>query len=362
MESFSTICAPISALKFLEEALYESIGKTVKTLAVHYGFDEKEALEMVGVVVEKTQPKKAKEAKEPKEKKEKVERVVPLPWTNEIKEDWCYGLRVNYGTFTQCVNEPLKNKGDGDLFGKLCSTCLRQCEKNKHGQPTAGLVTERNEEFVSPTGKKATPYTKVMKTVCFTREDAEREAERLGFTLTDEMFAEDEVKKRGRPSKEEKKPEEGEKKRGRPAKEKKKVSVTSAEELLEELESQGAIVAERVKSTAGKGPIIEAKRVEKEVVFSEEEDEDEEPKEVEKKKEVVFSEDEDEDEDDGTDEEVSTVDVVINGKTYVMKEDEENEEGAIVYTEEGEEVGRYALKNGKAFIQKEKKQSKSRKK
>lgn len=367
------IQVPTSTSKFLESALNETLKATVKTLAVHYGFDESEALKLVGVSVTEKVPKekvpKEKKAEEKKEKKEKP--TIPLPWTNEIKEEWCHGLRVNHGLFTQCPNEPAANKGEDQLYGKLCSTCLKQCEKNAHGKPNAGLVTERDgESFVAPNGKKPVAYASVMKKLNLSREQVEEEAGKFGFSLTEAMFAEEE-KKRGRPAaakeeKAEKKPE-GEKKRGRPAKEKKKVSVTSAEELLEALETQGAAITKRMEATANVvceeavGGLPE-EETENEDVFEEEtENEDVFEDDTETVKALSDSESGSESESD-EEEYADCAEVEIEGKTYLMIKSEAEQVGSLVYNEEGEEVGRYAVKNGKPVLESLKKTKKVHKK
>jgi len=74
----------------------------VMECASKYGFDGEEALhslEIVNVSVKN------------KNKKEKKEVGIPMPFSGEIKEDCCNGVRMNHGLFTQCTNkaEELKN-------------------------------------------------------------------------------------------------------------------------------------------------------------------------------------------------------------------------------------------------------------
>jgi len=223
-----------SVLKTLEESMQKVLHDAVLKLSKEYGFDSESAFRLVGVNV------KTKNCDPPKKQDPKDKPKVPLPWTGVIVEKWCHGLKATHGLYNQCNNIPLKNKGHGELYGLLCSTCLKQCETNENGKPNAGLVTDRlMDDFKPENGKSVSRYSSVMTKLKINREDAEAEASKYGLTIPEIEF-EMVDKKRGRPQKEVKvsgEPAEKEvKKRGRPQKAKRTVSVVTAEEMLNEID------------------------------------------------------------------------------------------------------------------------------
>ena len=164
----------------------------VMECASKYGFDGEEALhslEIVNVSVKN------------KNKKEKKEVGIPMPFSGEIKEDCCNGVRMNHGLFTQCTNKA----------EELCSSCEKEMTKNSGALPY-GRIEERiagGAEFKDPKGRKAQNYMKVLAKLKITREAAEAYANENGIVLPESVFAEEEkvinVKtddgKRGRPKK-----------------------------------------------------------------------------------------------------------------------------------------------------------------
>ena len=188
------------------------VEEIVKTLSVHYKFDCDEAMRIL--LNKEDVVSKKKELK----KKESNKAKVVLPFCGEVNEEICFGVKKNHSLFTQCRN----NKESGK---DLCKTC------GKKDLPF-GTIQERNvvtkEEFESAYKVKIANYGNVMQKLKIEKEDALKEAERLGLTIPEEQF---EVTKsnRGRPKKsvivsdsdEEEKPK---KSRGRPKKEKKLVS------------------------------------------------------------------------------------------------------------------------------------------
>jgi hypothetical protein len=158
---------------------------------------------------------------------EKCRKVsIIMPFCGEIKEEWCKGVRLNYGLYSQCQNKMEKNN-------KYCKTCNTQCSKSGTGKPTYGNIEDRvkaGENYVDPKGKSPVRYANIMEKLNITRKDAEREAERLGLKIPEEEFVL-KVAKRGRPKKsvevsdtDSEKSEPIKKKRGRPRKEKAVVS------------------------------------------------------------------------------------------------------------------------------------------
>ena len=157
-------------VKKMEGVYLEMLKETVVQLGEMYGFDGEKAFSSLGVIGGK---------KEKKPKKEKP--TMPLPWTGEIKEDWCLGIRPAHELFSQCTNE----RGSSGF----CSTCSKK--KNS---------VENRAEWLASSGKKAKRYANVLEKKGLKREDVEREAARFGLTIPESEF-EYEIKGRGRPRK-----------------------------------------------------------------------------------------------------------------------------------------------------------------
>ena len=228
------VSLPKSMSRALEGVL-ELYGKElVSILAKKYGFDEKDGLESAGFVLVEPQEKKKGAVKE-------ATPSIPLPFCGVVEKSWCNGLRLNHGLHTQCTQKPGENG--------LCKTCTNQCEKNGTDKPTYGLVSDRMagydpenvRNWRSPSGTLATPFTKVMAKVGISREDAEKEALKFGWTIPEQHFIVS-VGKAGRPKKstatsdtesDSEKPVP--KKRGRPKKVKKVVSTNAGDDLIANL-------------------------------------------------------------------------------------------------------------------------------
>ena len=140
----------------------------------------------------------------------------------------CSGIKLNYGLYSQCMNEI----SDSDVY---CKTCSKQGVKSGTGKPTYGDISERidkGKEWRDKKGKEAVRYANVMDKLEISREEAEKEATRFGLTIPEIEFEMKEVK-RGRPKKSvEVSDTDSEisvepKKRGRPRKEKQVVSSLS---------------------------------------------------------------------------------------------------------------------------------------
>ena len=179
-----------------------------------------------------------KKVKEPKAKRD--ERNVPkiqLPFCGVILDNCCNGIRLNHALYTQCLMEP---KEDG-----LCKTCKKQADQNASGKPTYGLIQDRiygeTRTFKDPKGKNVVPYANVMSKLKVTREEAETEAARMGWTIPDEEF----VVSKGAPGRPKKAKTEADmsedkpkKQVGRPKKEKKVVSGNEGDNLIAKLVAQ----------------------------------------------------------------------------------------------------------------------------
>ena len=219
-------------LKGLEEMFQENTIWTIKMMAEKYGFNEEDALAFVNVKEEvkvvKGKVKEVKEVKEAKEKKvkEKKEKKegpkMVLPFCGRVVEEWCEGVKLNHGLYSQCTSEK--------SCEKYCKSCKKQAETNESGKPTLGDINERmlksSAEYRAEKGKKCVVYSVVMKKIKITKEDAVAEALKFGLEIPEEEF-EMPKSQRGRPKKLSESEsvksdsDEGEKKRrGRPKKNK----------------------------------------------------------------------------------------------------------------------------------------------
>ena len=224
-------------LKGLEELLQQNTVATVKLLGEKYEFNVEEALlflnitEEVKVVkvkgVKEGKEKVVKEAKEKKVKEKKEKKEGPkmvLPFCGRVVTEWCEGVKLNHGLYSQCVNEKSASEE------KYCKSCKKQAEANESSKPTLGDINERmlksSAEYREEKGKKCVVYSVVMKKLKITKEEAEAEALKFGLEIPAEEF-EMPKSQRGRPKKVSESDSvssgsaEGEKKgRGRPKKNK----------------------------------------------------------------------------------------------------------------------------------------------
>jgi len=195
----------------------------IDRLCEHFKLDKEEANRIcIGKNVEiKKAEKKAKEPKEKTEKAEKkpkkVERNIPnfpLPFCGVVVDEWCTAIRANRDLFTQCTNEKL----EGD---KYCKGCRKAADGNDGTNPLGDIELRLESDLMGfeIKGKHVVPYGNILAKIGKTRGEAEAEAARFGWKISDEQF---EVRKgsRGRPRAEKKDESDNEdKKRGRPRKE-----------------------------------------------------------------------------------------------------------------------------------------------
>ena len=196
-----------------------------------------------------------------------------LPWCGFVIEECCRGLKLNNGLHTQCN----RSRGEKDY----CMSCVKLMEKNGGSLPY-GSVYDRLKcdilDYIDPKGKATIPFANVMKKLNISKEEALKEAEKLGWTIPECHF-EEKKGKRGRPSKakdtsaEDTASEcsEGEKKkRGRPKKNKEVVSNNAGEDLIASLLEQENT---EEKKTGAKELIVGAEELIEEEVEDEDEDE-----------------------------------------------------------------------------------------
>ena len=166
----------------------------VKRVSVIYGIDISEMLVYLG--------SKGYSINENENENEECREIVGikgkkciLPFCGKIL-DSCHGIKLNYGLYSQCMNERVVN-------GRYCKTCEKQGKKNSTGKPTYGDITERisnMDNWRDKKGKEAIRYANVMDKLEITREMAEKSALEWGVTIPEKEFEIKEVK-RGRPKK-----------------------------------------------------------------------------------------------------------------------------------------------------------------
>ena len=110
----TTFNSTIEMTRVLEKQLGAVIGgftaEAVRALAQEYSFDATEAIGKLGrdsVTMKMAKGKKAKGKKEPKAKTEPKQKretpSIPIPFCGEVNEEWCQGIRLNHGLYTQCT-------------------------------------------------------------------------------------------------------------------------------------------------------------------------------------------------------------------------------------------------------------------
>ena len=274
------------------------------------------------------------------EMKTRIKKKCIIPFCGSKISDRCNGIKLNYGLYSQCMNEI----SGSDIY---CKTCLKQGVKSGKGEPTYGDISERirlGKDWRDKKGKEAVRYANVMDKLEISREEGEKEAERLGLKIPEIEFEMKEVK-RGRPKKSvEVSDTESEcsiekKKRGRPRKEKQIVSslctgddliaglINSAKNDMLSLEKDKKEVC-RLGEYEDKKRLSDEKKIDMNIIKDE------------VKSERIENKEEEEDE-----EEVEEVEVekFIDPKTnieYYKTEDN------ILYTMDSEPVGRWNEKSG----------------
>lgn len=196
-----------------------------------------------------------------------------LPWCGEGLEGRCMCLRLNNGLHTQCRKMRCNES-------EYCESCLRSIEGNG-GVAIYGTVKERMKvgilDYIDSKGRKTIPYANIMKKLNISREEAELEASKLGWTIPECHFVESKGK-RGRPKKEtgvcdtesETSSIGEKKKRGRPKKRKEVKNESAGEDIIAGLLEQN--VSEELKEE--EVVVVEEEVVDEEVVDEEVDDEE----------------------------------------------------------------------------------------
>jgi len=222
--------------------------EVIRACAAQYGFEAEAAIsQFIKERAMEKAPRVAKAKKEKVTKSPKAEKpavsAIPLPWTGEVRQGLCSGLRLNHGLHTQCTMVP-------HASGIYCKTCQKQADGSSTGKPAYGNVEDRLAagitEYRDPKGKQSTPYEKVMKKLSISRESADEAAAKVGITIPDECF-EERALARGRPKKDagasdtessSNSPSSAKRGRGRPKKTTKVVESGNSDDLISQLVAQ----------------------------------------------------------------------------------------------------------------------------
>ena len=165
----------------------------VDKLSKQFNFNQADALKYLELMIKPTCS--VRDDLENKQRKTNI----PLPFCGVINSNCCYGVRLNYGLYTQCTN----NQTCYNNTHPVCETCNKQINKNANNEPTYGYITTRFElgnNFRDPKGKSPVNYANVMEKLNISRIDAEKAAKELGLKIPEDQFI---LKKlaRGRPKK-----------------------------------------------------------------------------------------------------------------------------------------------------------------
>ena len=159
----------------------------------------------------------------------------PLPFSNEMNSDLCFGLQLNSGLYTQCN---LMKSRDSSCY---CKTHEAQAESSSAGVPSHGTIQQRMAvdalAFVDPSGKSPVAYSKIMKKLNLSEEQVREEASKWNIKIDERHF--EVVAKKGRP-KVEKPLKEVKQTKGRPKKAKKVVEVEETDDLFASIVAQAA--------------------------------------------------------------------------------------------------------------------------
>ena len=215
---------------------------TVRSLSLKFGFDLSDAFEHLSL--DETQCiTKEKKPKKILISRKSVTPSIPLPFCGVKMEEWCNGLKLNHGLYTQCTSAKIDE-------GAYCKTCQKQVDNKQI--PTYGTIDERMTgdpmKYHDPQGKSVVSYGNVMKKMQLDREMVIAEATKLNWTIPEEQF-QVMTAKRGRPKKtvdaivqdtDDETPNTplAPKKRGRPKKTKKVVATNIGDDLIATLVAQ----------------------------------------------------------------------------------------------------------------------------
>jgi hypothetical protein len=191
-----SVLVPVSVSQ--ENAVLElaqrSANQAIRACALHYGFSADEALELLDLSMVRSAEKVV--AKKSKSKSKSNKSVVvampklPIPFSGELIERNCHGLKHNHGLFTQCNSQLDESKDESKEESKLlllCASCCKQASKNSSGNPDCGRIESRLSvdlfDFRDPKGRKPVALTTVMKKMNLSRNQIETEAAQFNIII-----------------------------------------------------------------------------------------------------------------------------------------------------------------------------------
>lgn len=118
---------------------------------------------------------------------------IPVPWTGEIRTEYCLAIQENHGLYTQC-NKKKSNKTFETKDNWYCTRCSNNLIKTGDEKPKLGNVVDRLSvsamEYVDPCNKKrkCVRYGVVLKRLKISVEDAKEECRKQGIDVCDDLF------------------------------------------------------------------------------------------------------------------------------------------------------------------------------
>lgn len=169
----------------LENAALNLSRRCVIELARKYGFSADEALAFLNLgalsLEKKSMAKKSKDPNAPKTASKTKKLSIPMPFCGEVNETICFGLKYNYGLFTQCSTAKMEN-------GQFCASCQKEADESTNKKPINGTIQERAAcadfmAFKDPKGRKTIQYCRILEKKGFSMEQAIEEATKLNINL-----------------------------------------------------------------------------------------------------------------------------------------------------------------------------------
>ena len=117
---------------------------------------------------------------------------VVLPYCGKIIKGNCYAMKKNHGLYTQC-----NRKYDNNEYCKVCQEAARNSTTEK---PPYGDIRDRGKLINNNDLIGLTTYGNVIDKLKIDKKQAEKDANRLGWTISNDQW-EITKKKRGRPKK-----------------------------------------------------------------------------------------------------------------------------------------------------------------
>jgi len=184
-----SVSVSVSVSKLQENVVVDlaqrSANEAIRACALHYGFSADEALGLLNLSVVRSAEKVV--AKKSKSKKSVAAAVpkLPIPFSGELIEGKCHGLKHNHGLFTQCYSQLAESESESESL--LCVSCLKQASKNTSGNPDCGRIESRLSadlfDFRDPKGRKPVALTTVMKKMNLSRDQIEADAAHFNITI-----------------------------------------------------------------------------------------------------------------------------------------------------------------------------------